>query len=297
MATSQEILNEGAKAKELMVASIRDLLNMKVTLPLGNPALKQVHTNQFCWIELPPEFELANFKEIAKAMDNTEVRYSASTYDKNRWYIEGVTITCDGDTFDMQLDLNPFASSLTKYRDERLKWMKAYTDANTKTTTTTANNNNSGVASTGGKNTTLKGGQGTVIDNAVKRIVGNETRPYYKATAIHRWLQQNVRYKYYECTRYNTPEKCYNHRRALNCADTARLTCAMMRSAGLTAYVVHRTFSGGHFWTVIEINGKKFASDQTGDGSPWNTVWVKGGRRGGGGSAPYSRKNGANPDC
>ena len=121
MADSQAVINEKAKAREAMVESLRDLLSMKVTLPLGNPALKQVHTNQFCWIELPPEFQLANFKEIAKAMDNTEVRYSAKGYDRNRWYIEGVTITCDGDTFDMQLDLNPFASSLTKYRDERLK--------------------------------------------------------------------------------------------------------------------------------------------------------------------------------
>jgi len=293
MATSQEIINEKAKAKSEITDSLRDLLGMKVKLPLGNPALKQVHTNQFCWIELPPEFELANMKELSKAMDSNQVRYSAKSYDKNRWYIEGVTITCDGDTFDMELDLNPFATSLTKYRDERLKWIKAYTDAqkNTNSRTVTA----TPVKSTG--NSTVKGGQGTVIDNLVKRIVGNETRPYYKAIAIHKWLQNNVRYAYYECTRYNTPEKCYNHRGGLNCADTARLTTSMMRSAGLNAYVVHRTYDGGHFWTVIEINGKKFASDQTGNGSAWNTVWARSGRRGGGGTAPYSRKNGANPDC
>ena len=288
MADTQAVINEKAKAKEAMVESLRDLLSMKVTLPLGNPALKQVHTNQFCWIELPPEFQLANFKEIAKAMDNTEVRYSAKGYDRNRWYIEGVTITCDGDTFDMQLDLNPFASSLSKYRDERLKWMKEYTDAQKKTTTTTKTT--TGVASVGGTNSTLKGGQGKVIDDIAKKAVGNETRPYWKAVAIHKYLKQFIRYSKYECTHYNTPEKCWKNRSHLNCADTARLTTAVMRSAGLDAYVV---WAPGHFWTAVYINGKRFYSDLTGASGclsirNFGEVWH---------NMRHTQKEGANPHC
>ena len=83
----------------------------------------------------------------------------------------------------------------------------------------------------------------------------------------------------------------------MNCADTARLTASMMRSAGLKCYIVHRTYNGGHFWTIIEINGKKYASDQTGNGSAWNTVWAKSGRVKVSNGGSYSRKNGKVPDC
>ena len=72
-----------------------------------------------------------------------------------------------------------------------------------------------------------------------------------------------------------------------------------MASAGLTCYVVHRSSHDGHFWTVIEIGGKIYVSDQTGDGSPWNTWWYAEGdrrecdSRGG----DWDIKNGKKPDC
>ena len=124
-----------------------------------------------------------------------------------------------------------------------------------------------------------------------------------KAKAIHEWLRSNVIYSYYECSHYDTPEKCLENKTHLNCADTARLTRAMMSSAGLTAYVVGRSFDGGHFWTVIEIDGKKYASDQTGresagmQGSAWNTVWKSSGRTTVSDGGKYSSKNGKNPSC
>ena len=262
-----------AKAKEAVVDSIRDLLSMKVTLPLGNPAFKYVHTNQFMWIELPDEFELANFELIAKYMNSTSSRNLA--YEKGRWYIESSTITNDNGKFTIELGLNPFPSSNKKFRDARVAFEEAYTD--TKSTST-------GTVSSVSGNKTLKGGQGSTIDNLVKNIVGAETGDLKKAQLIHEWLRKNVIYSYYECSKYKTPEKCYNNRNHLNCADTAILTCSMMLSAGLNAYIVHRPYNGGHFWTIIEINGKKYASDQTGResasmaGSAWNTVWSRSGR-------------------
>jgi oligopeptide transport system permease protein len=54
---------------------------------------------------------------------------------------------------------------------------------------------------------------------------------------------------------------------------------------------------------AIMMNGKKYASDQTGResanmaGSAWNTVWKKSGRTGNGGSASYSRKCGKVAKC
>ena len=143
----------------------------------------------------------------------------------------------------------------------------------------------------------LAGGEGEEIDSLVKKIVGSETDELKKCKLIHDWLKSNVKYEYYECTRYNSPEKCLKNKGSLNCADTARLTRAMMASAGLKCYVVHRTYDGGHFWTVIEIGGKKYASDQTGSGSEFNTVWKRSGRTSVSDGGAYDVKNDKEPDC
>lgn len=156
-------------------------------------------------------------------------------------------------------------------------------------------------SSNSGSSSGLAGGEGKTIDELVAQIVGSETDDLAKAKLVHGWLQQNVQYPPggYECSRYHSAEECLNHKGALNCADTARLTRAMMASAGLTCYVVHRSSHDGHFWTVIEIGGKIYVSDQTGSGSPWNTWWYAEGdrrecdSRGG----DWDIKNGKNPDC
>lgn len=123
-----------AKAKEQMVDSVRDLYNVKITLPLGNPNLKLVHTNQMLFTELPEDvFELANFDVIAKALNSSYSRYSG--YVLNRWYVQGRKITNDGKTAKMELELNPFASDVLKFRDEKESFKKAYTDATTSKTT------------------------------------------------------------------------------------------------------------------------------------------------------------------
>lgn len=145
----------------------------------------------------------------------------------------------------------------------------------------------------------LAGGEGEEIDSLVKKVVGSETDELKKAKLVHGWLKDNVKYSGYSCSRYQSAEACLKHKSALNCADTARLTRAMMSSAGLDAWVVHRSSNNGHFWTLIKINGKIYASDQTGSGSAWNTIWYKDGDRrtcdSKGGN--WDRKNGKNPDC
>jgi len=150
-----------------------------------------------------------------------------------------------------------------------------------------------------GSNSGLAGGEGKTIDELVANIVGSETNELEKAKLVHEWLKANVRYEGYPCSRYHSAEECLKHKHAINCADTARLTRAMMASAGLKCYVVHRSHANGHFWTLIEIDGKIYASDQTGSGSDWNTIWYAEGDR----RACNSRggnwdvKNGKKPDC
>lgn len=148
-----------------------------------------------------------------------------------------------------------------------------------------------------GSSSGLAGGEGQEIDSLVQEIVGSETDELKKCKLVHGWLKSNVRYSGYECSRYHSAKECLKNKSHLNCADTARLTRAMMASAGLKCYVVHRTTNGGHFWVIIEIGGKKYASDQTGSGSEFNTVWARSGRTSVTDGGSYTRKNGDNPDC
>ena len=190
---------EKAKAREQLVDSIRDLYSAKITLPLGNPNLKLVHTNQFLFTELPTGvFELANFDAMAKALNSTYSRFSG--YTLNRWYIEAVTITNDGSTAKMELELNPFASNVIKFRDEKNSFREAYTNATTSSSSASSSNNSSSktkIKSVKTANSTLKGGEGKLIDGLVKKIVGSETDELKKAKLIHDWLKKNVRYSYY----------------------------------------------------------------------------------------------------
>lgn len=153
--------------------------------------------------------------------------------------------------------------------------------------------------SSSGSSSGLAGGEGKTIDDLVKKIVGSETNELKKCELVHQWLKENVQYSSYECSNYGSAEECLNNCGHLNCADTARLTRAMMSSAGLDAWVVHRSSNNGHFWTLIKIDGKIYASDQTGSGSDFNTIWYSQGDRRGcddrGGN--WDVENGKEPDC
>ena len=165
---SVDILNERASAEKEIVDSIRDLFTLKITLPLGNPNFKLLHTNQFVFLDLPDHiFELANFSTIAEAMNSTYNRWSG--YKVNRWYIEDVNIKNDGNKAIMELTLNPFPSSLINYKDNLKTMETAYRDAINQ-----QNNSNNNNSSTNTK-TKLPGGEGKYIDNLTKKIVGNET--------------------------------------------------------------------------------------------------------------------------
>lgn len=270
---------EKKAAKEEIVKSIRDLLSLKVSIPLGNPNLKLVHTNQFCKTELPDEFLLENFKVISKALNSTYNRNVG--YTTNKWYIESRTVTNDGESFKMDLELNPFASTLLDYRDNKNAYLNDY-----KSAVEQAQKQADKQAKQDAKKS--MGGEGEVIDGVVKKIIGRETNELKKAKLIHAWLIKNVTYSYYACSRQKSAEAAYKNRSHLNCADTARLTRAMMSSAGLDAEVVHYKAQTGHFWTVVKINGKEYASDATSHRRKFNQVYK---------NQKYNKRNGKNPDC
>jgi len=283
--TAMSINNEMASARNRLSDSIRDLLSLKLTLPLGNPLLKKLHTNMFLYTELPTEFVLENFSTLAEVLNSTYNRYVG--YSLNRWYIEAVTITNDGTKFDAEVELNPFPSSVRQYRESRLKWEEDYKSAQQSNSSSSKTSSKSKTTSKSKKNTSLKGGEGKVIDNLVKKIVGNETNDLKKAKLIHSWLLDNVTYSGYRNSKYKTPVKCYNNRRHLNCADTSRLTASMFRSAGINCFVVHSTC---HYYTVMKYKGKLYCSDATSKQRSFNTYW-RASSCGNGKTAKFTGKN------
>lgn len=96
------------------------------------------------------------------------------------------------------------------------------------------------------------------IKQLVAQIIGNETDILRKAQLVHEYIKTNNYYKRYDCMHQSSPDACLDNLPNLNCADTAQLTWAMMTAAGVQATVVH---APGHFWTVLTINGQKYASD------------------------------------
>lgn len=138
-----------------------------------------------------------------------------------------------------------------------------------------------GGASSGGDSGVM-GGEAADINEIAKIACKGITDPLAKAKAIHEYLRQYIRYAYYECSKEEwgkDPSKIWqaikNQKAQTNCADTANLTSAVMRAAGLNAYVVH---GPNHFWTEIDINGQKYVSDLVWSegqlsGRPFNEVY------------------------
>ena len=281
---SVDILNERASAEKEIVDSIRDLFTLKITLPLGNPNFKLLHTNQFVFLDLPDDiFELANFSTIAEAMNSTYNRWSG--YKVNRWYIEDVNIKNDGNKAIMELTLNPFPSSLITYKDNLKTMETAYRDAINQ-----QNNSNNNPSNT---KTKLQGGEGKYIDNLTKKIVGNETDLLKRAKLIYNHLRSYLKYSYYYNSKFSSAEKAYKHKK-LNCADTSRVNASMLRSAGVNCSVVH---TKNHYYTVVKINGKMYASDPLGVPTKhaFNTHYTVNGWRKFKGKSDYNKVCGDNP--
>ena len=177
MATSSNDYLLKKKALEKVVEHNRDYLKLDLTLPLGDPALKHVHTNQWLFTELPVEFDLANWTVIAEHLNANTNRYES--YVKNRWYIESCDISVEaGGKAEMKLGLNAFASSVNSYSDAFKGFEKAYKDATSSNSSgkTTSASKNTTNAVTSGENKTIKNGWwGKWVTEFVKKTVGNET--------------------------------------------------------------------------------------------------------------------------
>lgn len=271
---------ERRKAIQEMSKSIRDLLTVKVTVPVGYDMLKFIHTNMFIKMKVLDEFKVENFEYIANAMNSNYNRYYR--YEKDRWYVEAVTVNCDNSNYTLDLELNPFPSALIDYMDKKKDLSKKMLDITSKGTNTTSTKKAANTTNST-KNTTLKGGQGKFIDNLVKDIVGKETNPLKKAKAIYNAFRKHTYYSlYYTPDTYKSGslEKAWKNAH-LNCGDGANVLCGMYLSGGLTATIIKIP---KHYVVRLKINGKYYFTDCSGSNGgkvnkPFGTVWTVNGRR------------------
>jgi hypothetical protein len=151
----------------------------------------------------------------------------------------------------------------------------------------------------GGGGSTSGGASGDAdVPAEVKQLVAQVcqgiTDPMQKMIAIHNYLKDKITYDYHCCRRYAGPKECLAHMGDLNCADTTTLTVACMLAAGLDAVAVKGDF---HFWTVITINGKEYASDAVSAYHDIGDVWQPSGTSHFNDGGPYFNKEGKMPKC
>ena len=121
------LVSEKTKAKEEITKGVRDLVTFNITIPLGNPNYKLLHTNKFLTTSFPSDFVLENFGIIAQKLNSDATRNSG--YNKYNWYVEEITVTNDGNNAKMEIGLNPFATSMAEYKDEYKNFTNAYSEA------------------------------------------------------------------------------------------------------------------------------------------------------------------------
>ena len=287
---------EKAKAREIISESAHSLLTSKITLPLGNPELKKVHTNQFLWTELPDEFVLENWETIASAYQSKETRYQGSAnsgYTVNRWYIESVDITVEAaGKAEMSLGLNAFPSSLSEWTSGYREMMTAYQDTFNKQNNSTSGKTGSGKSTT---NATTNNSNSLInekwvkkynvpqsVVNAVKKACKGKKTNKDKAYAWYQWMDKHVGWIYYTDHKYS-PDQVLKQGNG-NCVDNCRVYRLGCLAMGILCKFVQgkSCCSNGecanHQWNMVYLNGEKGKGTTVDCGrqmASWGSHWGK----------------------
>ena len=290
--TNEELLLKSEALKKIHEHN-RDYLSLTLTLPLGNKALKKVHTNQWLFTNLPKEFDLANWTVLADALKGSSVnRYEG--YVKNRWYIEAVDTSVDvSGKAEMKLTLNAFASSVTSFTDMAKQVQEAYSDAVEKKESEAKQqeqkNTSSAVKDTKQSKNDLKSLEktwGKWLPTWTQNIIKGEKDKLQKAKKIYAKFKSETYYSYYpdprktrgQVSKYESAYK--NHH--LNCADGANILCGAMNCAGITSHIRH---TPNHYIVKMRINGQDYWCDCSGSNGgkvnkAFNTIYgPKGGSK------------------
>ena len=269
-------------ALEKIVEHNRDYLQLDITIPLGNKSLKQVHTNQWLFTNLPKEFDLANWTILAKALNSATNRYEG--YVKNKWYIESVDINVNANgKAEMKLGLNAFASSYSSYTEQYREMAKAYTSAKTtKTTNTSASKTKTNAISNGElikQDWVKKYDVPSIVVEKVKGCCKASNTEEQNVRAWHEWMDANVQWQDYEDSK-KSMESVINDGKG-NCCDNSRVFRAGCLALGVKCrYMQGRdccaeSCASGHQWNMVYFsNGKKVVVDNGRGDASWGSHWA-----------------------
>ena len=101
------------------------------------------------------------------------------------------------------------------------------------------------------------------ISAMVKEATKGKSGDRAKAEAIYKAMVDHLTYSFYECSKYPSTNEGADQAwqaGAVNCADSAKIGRVAYTAAGLKAHV---TWSPGHFWCTVTIDGQEVASDVT----------------------------------
>ena len=272
--TNEELLRKSEALKKLHEHN-RDYLSLTLTIPLGNKALKNVHTNQWLFTDLPKEFDLANWTVIADALKSEVDRWEG--YIKNRWYIEGVDISVDvNGKAEMKLTLNAFASSYGSYSEAYKSMQKAYTDAvNAATKSTTNANNSTAVANNNevlNQNNIKQYNIPKKLTEIAESVCKGKKSEKDKAYALYEWMDSHVDYEgYYE--HQKSEEQVINDGRG-NCVDNSRVYRLLCLAVGIKCNFVKNTCTPvNHQYNRVYVDGKGVDVDCGRELASWGSNW------------------------
>jgi len=245
-------------------------------MPLGNKALKKVHTNQWLFTKLPKDMDLANWTIIADAFRSNETRYVE--YVENRWYIDGVDITVDASgKSEMKLSLNAFASSRKPYTDIAKEMRQAYNDAlknvtrnNDKDTTNAVSTKKSVINEEWVRNY----GVPDVIVNKIKELCSVSNSDEDNVRAWFNWMDDNIDWAdYWE---HQRSEEEVMSRGSGNCVDNSRVFRGGCLALGVKCNFVKNSCIS-HQYNIVYLNGNGIVVDTGRDMASWGSHWGDGG--------------------
>ena len=268
-----------AAARKEITKSVRDLLSLKLTIPIMDECLKKVHTNQFMWTTLPEKFALENFKHITRGMSSTDNRFGK--YQTNKWYIEAVTITNDKGKFEMELDVNPFPSSDSEYVEDLRDWEKAWRDEENKRNDSKSNSNsnsNNSVKSVQQKplineNNVRKYNIPSAVVNAVKQACAKAaSTDLDRAYKWYQWMDKHVTYHGYNG--HGRDETTVIAKGGGNCVDNSRLYRAGCIAMGIKCNYVQNTCTPlAHQYNKVYYDNKSVIVDCGRELASWGSNW------------------------
>lgn len=279
MSVKAEVSNlETSKAEEVILAHVRDYLTCKITIPLGNPDLKKVHTNQFLWTELPTEFVLENWEVIADSFQSKYTNYTGSAssgYTINRWYIDGIDISVDANgKAEMTLTCNAFPPDTSKWTKKYQEFTKEYTDALESVKT----NNSSTKETTNASTTKSVLNQEWIKKYNIAEKVYKKAESICKTTnstmqnvkAIFNWMDNNIGYEKYYNGQYS-PTQVLSRGKG-NCCDNSRLFRALCQSIGVKCNFIQNSCIG-HQYNKVYIDGTGYIVDVGRWSASWGSHW------------------------